>query len=81
MDEAVSNLDTESGVALHQAISELAGERTVLIIADRPSTIRTADQIVVLDDGRVVEEGRFTDLINSGGPFAALLDHGLDRPN
>lgn len=79
MDEAVSNLDTESEVALHQAMSELAGKRTTLIIAHRPSTIRTADRIIVFQDGRVVETGPYDALLAADGPFATLVHQGLDR--
>lgn len=81
MDEAVSNLDTESETALHHAIRDLAQRRTVLIIAHRPSTIRTADRIVVLDHGRVVDEGHYAKLVSNQGPFATLLRQGLDRPS
>lgn len=77
MDEAVSSLDTESELALHRAVTDLGGHRTILIIAHRPSTIRTADRIVVLRDGRVVDTGSYVDLLASGGPFAALVSHGI----
>lgn len=79
MDEAVSNLDTESEVALHRALSAVSGERTLLVIAHRPSTIRTADRIVVLSHGRVVESGRYAELLTTVGPFATLVRQGLDR--
>lgn len=71
MNEAVSNLDTESEVALHRALIDLGGERTILIIAHRPSTIATAN--------RVVDEGRYDDLLKTEGPFANLVRQGLDR--
>jgi len=57
MDEVVSNLDTKSEKALQTALQQLIKGRTTLIIAHRLSTIRTADRIVVLEDGRVVEVG------------------------
>jgi ATP-binding cassette subfamily B protein/ATP-binding cassette subfamily C protein len=79
MDEAVSNLDTESELALHRAITDLGGRRTIMIIAHRPSTIRTADRIVVLSDGEVVDAGRYPELLASGGAFSTLIRHGLDR--
>lgn len=56
-----------------------AGERTLLVVAHRPSTIRTADRNVVLSDGRVVDSGGYQELLASDGPFAALVHHGLDR--
>ncbi len=80
MDEAVSNLDTESEVALHRALALLGHERTLLVIAHRPATIRTASRIVVLRNGRVVEQGRYDDLLAAGGPFAALLGRGPRDP-
>jgi ATP-binding cassette subfamily C protein CydC len=79
MDEAVSNLDTESEVALHRALTRLGGERTLLVIAHRPTTIRTASRIVVLREGRLVEQGRYDDLLAAGGPFTELVRHGLPR--
>lgn len=79
MDEAVSNLDTESEDALHRALTDLGGERTILIIAHRPSTIATANRVVVLSHGAVVDEGRYDDLLKTQGPFANLVRQGLDR--
>ena len=73
MDEAVANLDAESEAVLHGAIAEVARDRTTLLIAHRPSTIRTADQVVVLDHGRVVETGTYAALMAAGGPLATLL--------
>jgi ABC-type multidrug transport system fused ATPase/permease subunit len=78
LDEAVSSLDTESEAAIHEAIAGLGGERTILVIAHRPATIRTADHIVVLDAGRVVDAGGYAELLAAGGPFAALMRRGLD---
>ena len=54
-------------------MAAVARDRTTLLIAHRPSTIRTADRVVVLDDGRVVEAGTFDDLMAAGGPLATLL--------
>ncbi len=73
MDEAVANLDAESEAVLHDAMAEVARDRTTLLIAHRPSTIRTADQVVVLDHGRVVETGTYAALMAAGGPLATLL--------
>lgn len=80
MDEAVSNLDTESEVALNRALAEVGRTRTMLIIAHRPSTIRTADRIVVLDQGRVVQTGTHDDLVSTPGPFSTLVRNGTDHP-
>ncbi|GAC1416354.1 MAG: ABC transporter ATP-binding protein [Actinomycetota bacterium] len=76
MDEAVSNLDAESERAVHAALSAVRSQRTTLLIAHRPSTIRLADRIVVLDSGRVVESGTYQELHASGGALWTLLGSG-----
>jgi ATP-binding cassette, subfamily C, bacterial CydC len=73
MDEAVSNLDSESEAALHLAMETVRRGRTVLIIAHRPSTIRRADRIVVLDGGRIVEDGSHEMLLAAAGAYRRLL--------
>ncbi|MGH3611713.1 MAG: ABC transporter ATP-binding protein [Pseudonocardia sp.] len=73
MDEAVSNLDTENEQALHAAMAELRRGRTTLLIAHRLSTIRSADLIVTLADGQVVESGGYDELVRAGGVFARLV--------
>ena len=73
LDEAVSNLDTENEVALQAALNEIRRGRTVLIIAHRPSTIRSADRILVLEHGRIVEEGTDAALMARNGAYAALI--------
>ncbi|NWF79360.1 MAG: ABC transporter ATP-binding protein [Chloroflexi bacterium] len=77
LDEAVSNLDGESEQALQTALSTLRRGRTTLVIAHRLSTIRSADRIVVLERGTVVEEGRFNALVTAGGAFSRLVATGL----
>jgi subfamily B ATP-binding cassette protein MsbA len=72
LDEATSALDTESERAIQSALEQLMQNRTTLVIAHRLSTIEHADQIVVMEDGRVVENGSHAELIAAGGTYAAL---------
>ncbi|MEV5409839.1 ABC transporter ATP-binding protein [Thermopolyspora sp. NPDC052614] len=73
MDEAVSNLDTESEQEVAAAMTSVRRDRTTLIIAHRLSTIRTADRIVVLDNGRVADSGTHQELIERPGPYTTLM--------
>ena len=72
LDEATSALDAQSEKVVQQALDRLSGGRTTLVIAHRLSTIRDADKIVVMDRGRVVDEGRHEDLLARGGIYADL---------
>ena len=72
LDEATSALDTETERAVQQAFDTLAEGRTTITIAHRLSTVRDADQIVVLDHGRVAERGTHTSLLAAEGRYAAL---------
>ena len=73
MDEAVANLDAESEAALRAAMAEVVKDRTTFLIAHRPSTIRTADRVVVLAHGQVVETGTYDELMAADGHLARLL--------
>lgn len=77
LDEATSALDRESETAVQEALQRLMAGRTTLVVAHRLSTVRRADRIVVLEQGRVVEQGRHADLLAAGGAYARL--HALDR--
>ncbi len=74
LDEATSALDTESERLVQQAIDRLMAERTVLVIAHRLATVRDADEIVVLDAGRVTERGTHDQLFRAGGLYRRLYD-------
>ena len=73
MDEATSALDSESEQAIHAALGRLMRGRTVVAIAHRLSTLRDFDRIVVMDAGRIVQDGAPADLARRAGPFRDLL--------
>ncbi|WP_259557391.1 lipid A ABC transporter ATP-binding protein/permease MsbA [Vibrio harveyi] len=72
LDEATSALDTESERAIQSALDELQKDKTVLVIAHRLSTIENADEILVVDEGTIVERGSHADLIAKDGAYAQL---------
>jgi subfamily B ATP-binding cassette protein MsbA len=74
LDEATSALDTESERLVQQAIERLMQQRTVLVIAHRLATVRDADEIVVLEGGRVVQRGTHEELLRAGGLYRRLYD-------
>ncbi len=72
LDEATSALDTESERAIQSALDELQKDKTVLVIAHRLSTIENADEILVVDEGAIVERGNHAELIAKDGAYAQL---------
>ena len=77
LDEATSHLDTLNEQAVRASLALLARARTTLVIAHRLATVRDADHIVVLDDGRVVEQGDHDTLLSQGGLYARLVSRQL----
>lgn len=75
LDEATSSLDNRSERHVQTALDHLMVDRTTVVVAHRLSTVVGADRIVVLDGGRIVEEGRHADLLARGGLYARLYDH------
>jgi ATP-binding cassette subfamily C protein CydCD len=75
LDEATSHLDGGNERLVREALDELMRDRTTLVIAHRLSTVRDADLIVVLDQGRVVEAGTHADLVSKPGLYAELISH------
>src|SRR5215203_795738 len=78
LDEATSHLDSESELAIQQALADALVGRTSLVIAHRLSTIVAADRILVLEDGRIIESGRHDELLRAGGLYTDLYQTQVD---
>ena len=74
LDEATANVDPENERDLIEAVKELTKEKTVIMIAHRLKTVRNADQIVVINKGRIAEQGKQEELIAKGGIYAKFID-------
>jgi ATP-binding cassette subfamily B protein len=74
LDEATSALDAESEFAVQKALERLTADRTTLVIAHRLATVQRATRILVMDEGRIVEEGRHAELLRKGGLYARLAE-------
>ena len=82
LDEATSSVDSITERKIQAALEELFRNRTTLVIAHRLSTVRQADNIVVLDKGCILEQGTHQELLKNNGPYAELCRHQLDMiPN
>ena len=80
LDEATAHLDSTSEAAVQAALGEALAGRTAVVIAHRLSTVRAADQILVIEDGRVVERGTHADLLAAGGRYEELYRTQFDQP-
>ena len=80
LDEATSHLDTETEALVQEALGEVMAGRTAFVIAHRLSTVRGADQILVLDGGRIVQRGDHRSLAQADGLYRELHRAGLDAP-
>ena len=79
LDEATSNIDSETELMIQKAIIELTQGRTSIVIAHRLATIQNADQILLLEDGQILEMGTHHEFIKKGGQYKTLFDLQFQR--
>jgi ATP-binding cassette subfamily B protein len=80
LDEATAHLDSETELLIQQALAEALSGRTSVVIAHRLSTVQAADQILVLDEGRIIERGTHNELLRAGGLYEELYETQYLRP-
>jgi ATP-binding cassette subfamily B protein len=80
LDEATSSVDTRTEVQIQEAMNRLRAQRTSFVIAHRLSTIRGADVILVMEEGRIVEQGSHTELLLAGGAYSRLYNSQFVAP-
>ena len=78
LDEATASIDTYTELLIQEALKELLKDRTAIVIAHRLSTVRNADRIAVVDEGRIVEQGTHDQLVASGGHYSRLQSYTAD---
>ena len=74
LDEATANVDPENEAELTKAIEELTKEKTIIMIAHRLKTVRNADNIIVIDKGKIVQQGRHDDLMSEEGIYRTFVE-------
>ncbi|MEO8362079.1 MAG: ATP-binding cassette domain-containing protein, partial [Vicinamibacteria bacterium] len=80
LDEATSNLDSESEALIQKGLEALLPGRTTFVIAHRLSTVRSCQQILVIDNGQVIERGTYAELLQLGGRYASMLEQQMVQP-
>jgi ATP-binding cassette subfamily B protein len=80
LDEATSSVDTRTEALVQKAMAALRTERTSFVIAHRLSTIRNADVILVMENGRIVEQGSHNELLSRDGPYSRLYNSQFVAP-
>jgi len=77
LDEATSSVDTATELKIQEALEHLVQKRTSFVVAHRLSTVRNADQVLVVKDGHIIERGTHTELLSAGGEYARMYQEFL----